>query len=94
MKIRQTFVMFFLVVVLATSSLSNSNVFASRVMWANPLSNSTVLASPGVEATPSQIHICYKPCTKTYGVYPCYDDCLSKNFDDGNCEYNGLCCCT
>ncbi|CAH8331069.1 unnamed protein product [Eruca vesicaria subsp. sativa] len=78
MNMGQTFVMFFLVVVLATSSLSNSNVLASR----------------GVEATPSQVHICYKPCNKTYGVDQCYDDCLSKEYDDGNCEYNGLCCCT
>ncbi|KAF8094713.1 hypothetical protein N665_0354s0003 [Sinapis alba] len=63
-------------------------------MLANPLSNSTVLASSGGKATPSQIHICYKRCTRTYGYDQCYDDCLSKDYDDGNCEYNGLCCCT
>ncbi|XP_018482121.1 putative defensin-like protein 55 [Raphanus sativus] len=68
-------------------------IFFLVVILANPLSNSNVLASSGVEATTSTVYICYIPCSPKYGTYECFHDCLYKRYHDGNCV-NGRCCCS
>ncbi|XP_022569070.1 putative defensin-like protein 57 [Brassica napus] len=47
----------------------------------------------GVEATTSNVHICFIPCSPSYGTYECLHDCLYKRYHDGNCV-NGRCCCS
>nr|Q4VNZ9.2 RecName: Full=Defensin-like protein 58; Flags: Precursor [Arabidopsis thaliana] len=60
------------------------------VMLTKSLSNSDVLVSSVIET--SKNDVCFIPCTRRYGDWECYDDCLGKNFNDGGCV-DGRCCC-
>ncbi|KAL0715680.1 hypothetical protein Bca4012_065002 [Brassica carinata] len=69
MNIRKTFVMFFLVVVLATSSLSNSNV----------------LASPVINYRGGYTYCNIRYCTKDWLDTECEAECKIRKYSTGAC---------
>ncbi|CAN7131391.1 unnamed protein product [Brassica rapa subsp. narinosa] len=79
MNIRKIFVMFFLVVVLATSLLSNSNV----------------LASPVINQVGGYTHCIARYCTKDWFDIDCDDECKRRTYSTGAClgPFPKLQCC-
>ncbi|KAL0753173.1 hypothetical protein Bca101_090841 [Brassica carinata] len=69
MNIRKTFVMFFVVVILATSSLSNSNV----------------LASPVINYGDGYTYCSVRYCTKDWLDTECEAECKRRTYSTGAC---------
>ncbi|XP_023638035.1 LOW QUALITY PROTEIN: putative defensin-like protein 55 [Capsella rubella] len=65
-------------------------LFFVAVLMTNTLSNSNVLASSVIGT--SKYVVCSVPCTRKYGEYECFHDCMSDGYSDGGCV-NGQCCC-
>ncbi|XP_023639184.1 defensin-like protein 59 [Capsella rubella] len=65
-------------------------LFFVAILMTNTLSNSNVLASSVIGA--SKYVVCSVPCTRKYGEYECWSDCIQKRYNDGGCV-NGQCCC-
>ncbi|EOA25255.1 hypothetical protein CARUB_v10018570mg [Capsella rubella] len=80
MNIIKTYVILFFVAILMTNTLSNSNVLAS--------SGQICIVVIGA----SKYVVCSVPCTRKYGEYECWSDCIQKRYNDGGCV-NGQCCC-
>ncbi|CAF2106200.1 unnamed protein product [Brassica napus] len=79
MNIRKTFVMFFVVVVLATSSLSNSNVLASTV----------------INYGDGYTYCSVRYCTKDWLDTECEAECKRRTYSTGAClgPFPKLQCC-
>ncbi|AEC05765.1 hypothetical protein ISN44_As02g002830 [Arabidopsis suecica] len=67
-----------------------SMIFVLVVILINSLFNFNVLASSVIETTKNDV--CSTPCTRRYGTYECWHDCLHERYNDGGCV-DGRCCC-